>query len=33
MTIMHPDYSKLAARLAISNLHKRTSDDFLEVIE
>jgi ribonucleotide reductase alpha subunit len=31
MTIVHPDYSKLAARLAISNLHKRTNPNFLEV--
>jgi ribonucleotide reductase alpha subunit len=31
MTIVHPDYSKLAARLAISNLHKRTTESFLEV--
>lgn len=31
MTIVHPDYSKLAARIAISNLHKRTHDSFLEV--
>jgi hypothetical protein len=29
--MVHPDYSKLAARIAISNLHKRTSNDFLEV--
>lgn len=31
MNMVHPDYSKLAARIAISNLHKRTSKDFLEV--
>ena len=31
MNIVHPDYSKLAARIAVSNLHKRTSSDFLEV--
>lgn len=31
MTIVHPDYSKLAARLSISNLHKRTTASFLEV--
>lgn len=29
--MVHPDYSKLAARIAISNLHKKTSSDFLEV--
>jgi hypothetical protein len=33
MNIIHPDYSKLAARIAISNLHKQTSTSFLEVIE
>jgi ribonucleotide reductase alpha subunit len=31
MNMVHPDYSKLAARIAISNLHKKTSSDFLEV--
>ena len=31
MTIVHPDYSKLAARIAISNLHKRTTPSFYEV--
>ena len=31
MNIVHPDYSKLAARIAVSNLHKKTKDDFLEV--
>ena len=31
MNIVHPDYSKLAAAIAISNLHKMTSDSFLEV--
>ena len=31
MNIVHPDYSKLAARVAISNLHKKTSASFLEV--
>jgi len=30
--MVHPDYSKLAARIAISNLHKKTSEDFLDVI-
>lgn len=29
--MVHPDYSKLAARIAISNLHKKTSNDFHEV--
>jgi ribonucleoside-diphosphate reductase alpha subunit len=31
MNIVHPDYSRLAARITVSNLHKRTLDDFLEV--
>lgn len=31
MTIIHPDYSKLAARILVSNLHKMTTNDFLEV--
>ena len=31
MTIIHPDYSKLAARVLVSNLHKMTTDSFLEV--
>jgi len=31
MTIVHPDYSKLAARIAVSNLHKQTHSDFYEV--
>jgi ribonucleotide reductase alpha subunit len=33
MNIVHPDYSKLAARVAISNLHKKTSASFLEVTQ
>ena len=28
MTVSHPDYAKLAARIAISNLHKTTSKSF-----
>jgi ribonucleoside-diphosphate reductase alpha chain len=32
MTIVHPDYSILAARIAVSNLHKQTKDSFVEVI-
>jgi len=31
MTIIHPSYSKLASNIAISNLHRRTTDNFLEV--
>ena len=33
MAAHHPDFSKLAARIAIDNLHKNTSSDFAEVIE
>lgn len=33
MNIVHPDYSKLAARIAVSNLHKKTSANFLEVAQ
>lgn len=32
MAASHPDFSKLAARLAIDNLHKNTSDDFVCVM-
>ncbi|CAG9314132.1 unnamed protein product [Blepharisma stoltei] len=32
MNIVHPDYSKLAARVAISNLHKMTKTSFFEII-
>ena len=30
MSQKHPDFSVLAARIAISNLHKNTSDSFYE---
>lgn len=33
MAIVHPDYSKLAARIVISNLHKKTDPDFLKTTE
>lgn len=33
MTTVHPDYSILAARIAISNLHKQTPNRFSEVIK
>ena len=33
MSLVHPDYSKLASRIEISNLHKETDDDFLAVLE
>lgn len=32
MTISHPDYAKLAARIAISNLHKNTKKSFSETM-
>jgi ribonucleoside-diphosphate reductase alpha chain len=33
MTSLHPDYAQLAARLAVSNLQKKTSSRFSEVVE
>merc|ERR1740129_603557 len=30
MSQKHPDFSPLAARIAVSNLHKNTSDSFAE---
>ena len=33
LTTSHPDYAVLAARIAISNLHKETKKKFSEVIE
>jgi len=33
MTTMHPDYAVLAARIAVSNLHRETKKKFSEVIE
>jgi len=32
MTITHPDYAQLAARIAISNLHKNTTKSFSETM-
>ncbi|KAJ1958119.1 ribonucleotide-diphosphate reductase subunit rnr1 [Dipsacomyces acuminosporus] len=32
MTVQHPDYATLAARIAISNLQKETHDNFSDVI-
>ena len=32
MNILHPDYGRLASRIAVSKLHKETSESFLEVI-
>ena len=33
MSIVHPDYSKLASRIEISNLHKETNDDYMKVLD
>lgn len=33
MTVKHPDYAILAARIAISNLHKETKDKFSDVVK
>jgi ribonucleoside-diphosphate reductase alpha subunit len=33
MNIVHPDYSKLAARIAVTNLHKMTKQSFFETIQ
>lgn len=32
-SIQHPDFSKLAARISVSNLHKNTSSSFSETVE
>ncbi|MCL4168286.1 UNVERIFIED_CONTAM: hypothetical protein GTU68_045958, partial [Idotea baltica] len=32
MTVQHPDYAKLAARIAVSNLHKNTKKSFFETM-
>ena len=32
MVTIHPDYSKLAARIVISDIHKNTSDKFSDVV-
>ena len=32
MNTVHPDYSRLAARICASNLHKETSDSFFETM-
>ncbi|HNF47965.1 MAG TPA: ATP cone domain-containing protein, partial [Chitinophagales bacterium] len=33
MTVVHPDYAVLAARIAVSNLHKNTKKTFSRIIE
>ena len=32
LTSLHPDYGKLAGRIAITRLHKETTDSYLEVV-
>lgn len=33
MATKHPDYAQLAARIAVSNLHKETPEDIVEAAE
>ncbi len=33
MTSVHPDYARLAGRIAVANLHRSTSDSFIETID
>jgi ribonucleoside-diphosphate reductase alpha chain len=33
LTVKHPDYAQLAARIAISNLHKNTEKSFSETMK
>ncbi len=33
MTSTHPDYSRLAGRIAVANLHRKTSDSFTDTVE
>lgn len=33
MTSVHPDYARLAGRIAVANLHRSTSDSFAETFE
>ena len=33
MNLVHPDYSRLASRIEVSNLHKETEDDYVKVVE
>lgn len=33
MTSVHPDYARLAGRIAVANLHRQTSDSFMETVE
>jgi hypothetical protein len=33
MTSLHPDYARLAGRIAVANLQRSTSDSFIETLE
>jgi len=33
MTSLHPDYARLAGRIAVANLHRQTSDSFQETMD
>jgi len=33
MTSVHPDYARLAGRIAVANLHRSTSDSFVDTVE
>ncbi|MFA5583948.1 MAG: ribonucleoside-diphosphate reductase subunit alpha [Bacteriovoracaceae bacterium] len=33
MTSTHPDYARLAGRIAVANLHRQTSDSFMETVD
>jgi ribonucleoside-diphosphate reductase alpha chain len=33
MTSVHPDYARLAGRIAVANLHRSTSDSFMETVD
>ena len=33
LNMLHPDYSKLAARVCVSELHKNTKENFADFVE
>lgn len=33
LNIVHPDFGKLGARIAVTKLHKETHDSFFEVVK
>ena len=33
MSLVHPEYSTLAARIVVNNLHKETKENFAEFID